>query len=60
MNDNKKYTDSDIEIKQLYTAADIDKLKEEIPGKCPFTRGIQTDLYRGKMDHAAVCRFLHC
>jgi len=49
MNDNRKYTDSDIEIKQLYTSSDIKDLTEETPGEFPFTRGIQPDMYRGKM-----------
>lgn len=50
MNDNnKRFTDSDIEIKQLYTSSDINTLKEETPGQFPFTRGIQQDMYRGKL-----------
>lgn len=50
MNEKKKFTDSDIEIKQLYTAADItNNISEETPGQFPFTRGIQSDMYRGKM-----------
>ncbi|QEC66045.1 methylmalonyl-CoA mutase [Panacibacter ginsenosidivorans] len=49
MNEKKKFTDSDIEIKQLYTAADIINKTEETPGQFPFTRGIQPDMYRGKL-----------
>jgi methylmalonyl-CoA mutase, N-terminal domain len=50
MNKKKKFTDSDIEIKQLYTATDIpDKATGETPGQFPFTRGIQPDMYRGKL-----------
>ena len=48
----KKYTDSGIEIKKIYTESDI----SEIPpsggggaGTFPFTRGIQPDMYRGKL-----------
>ena len=42
--------DSDIEIRPLYTAADIpEKVTGELPGKFPFTRGIQPDMYRGKL-----------
>lgn len=49
MNDSKKITDSDISIKTLYTGADTNALKEELPGEYPFTRGIQPDMYRGKL-----------
>ncbi len=54
---NKKYTDSGIEIKEIYTEINnpsymdnvpwtIDK---SLPGQFPFTRGIQQDMYRGKL-----------
>jgi len=51
---DKKYTDSGIEISKLYQAADISKAPslenfEEIPGKFPFTRGVQKDMYRGRL-----------
>jgi methylmalonyl-CoA mutase, N-terminal domain len=50
MEENKKYTDSGIEIKQLYTPADIPaSFTEEQPGQFPFTRGVQPDMYRGKL-----------
>jgi len=49
MNENKRYTDSEIEIKQLYTAADVPAQPEEQPGEFPFTRGVQPDMYRGKL-----------
>lgn len=46
----KIHTDSGIEIKQLYTAAD---LPSDTPsgeaGVFPFTRGVQADMYRGKL-----------
>ncbi|UKJ08425.1 acyl-CoA mutase large subunit family protein [Solitalea lacus] len=43
----KKFmTTSGIEIKQLYTEA---KTITEKPGEFPFTRGIQPDMYRGKL-----------
>ncbi len=47
----KKMTDSGIEIKACYTALDIEalKLNEEMPGQFPYTRGVQTDMYRGKL-----------
>lgn len=47
---SKVYTDSGIEIKQVYTAAD---LPADTPageaGVFPFTRGVQADMYRGKL-----------
>ena len=49
MNDSKKTTDSEITIKTLYTSQDRSELKEEKPGEYPFTRGIQPDMYRGKL-----------
>src|SRR3977135_2175233 len=48
MNNEKKYTDSGIEIKPLYTEADQRTVTNEQPGTFPFTRGIQPDMYRGK------------
>jgi methylmalonyl-CoA mutase N-terminal domain/subunit len=27
-----------------------------IPGSYPFTRGVQPNMYRGRVDHASVCR----
>lgn len=50
MSDTKKYTDSGIEIKPVYTSNDVAKdVSLEFPGQPPFTRGIQTDMYRGKL-----------
>src|SRR5947207_11607820 len=50
MADKKIITDSGIEIKQVYTAADM---PADAPaceaGNYPFTRGIQPDMYRGKL-----------
>lgn len=43
---DKKVTDSDIEIKKVYT----DPVPmNEMPGQFPFTRGVQPDMYRGKL-----------
>jgi methylmalonyl-CoA mutase N-terminal domain/subunit len=39
-------TDSGIEIKQLYTQP---LPMEEQPGQYPYTRGVQPDMYRGKL-----------
>jgi methylmalonyl-CoA mutase N-terminal domain/subunit len=49
MDPNKKYTDSGIEVKQLYTGEDLPVLNNEMPGSFPFTRGVQPDMYRGKL-----------
>jgi methylmalonyl-CoA mutase N-terminal domain/subunit len=50
MADEKKiYTDSGIEIKTLYTSADVSATVPEQPGQFPFTRGVQPDMYRGKL-----------
>src|SRR4249919_2738998 len=45
MSERKIYTDSGIEIKQLYTKQEV---PPELPGEFPFTRGVQPDMYRGK------------
>src|SRR4028118_1160834 len=45
----KVTTDSGIEIKPLYTPADSGTTINELPGSYPFTRGIQEDMYRGKL-----------
>ncbi len=42
----KRFTDSDIEIKTVYT--EHEPLKE-LPGEFPFTRGIQPDMYRSRL-----------
>src|SRR5881394_3273737 len=47
--DNKKYTDSGIEIKPLYAEGDLPATSIPHPGSFPFTRGIQADMYRGKL-----------
>ncbi len=47
--DSKKYTDSGIEIKPVYTTSDIGNQENELPGNYPFTRGVQADMYRGKL-----------
>lgn len=47
MASNKKiFTDSGIEIKELYTEP---VNRDEIPGTFPFTRGVQPDMYRGRL-----------
>ncbi|HEX7844305.1 MAG TPA: methylmalonyl-CoA mutase family protein [Chitinophagaceae bacterium] len=51
MSEGKKiFTDSSIEIKGLYSqATDNPQPAPEQPGSFPFTRGIQPDMYRGKL-----------
>ena len=47
MSENNNFrTDSGIQIEQVYTAANIDN---SLPGQFPFTRGIQKDMYRGRL-----------
>ncbi|HEY0041904.1 MAG TPA: methylmalonyl-CoA mutase family protein, partial [Flavisolibacter sp.] len=47
--DKKIYTDSGIEIKKVYTNEDLPKIDGESAGEFPFTRGVQADMYRGKL-----------
>ena len=42
------YTDSGIEIKKVYYSVPTTQIKEE-PGEFPYTRGVQPDMYRGKL-----------
>src|SRR5687768_15753020 len=50
---NKKYTDSGIEIKEVYRSGDLKTPPSEgfgeAPGKFPFTRGVQENMYRGRL-----------
>ncbi|MET4083523.1 methylmalonyl-CoA mutase N-terminal domain/subunit [Pedobacter sp. UYP30] len=46
MSNSSHKTSSGIEIKTLYTSA---KPMEELPGEFPFTRGVQKDMYRGRL-----------
>ncbi len=46
MLDKKIITESDIEIKSVYTGHPGVK---ELPGEYPFTRGVQSDMYRTKL-----------
>ena len=50
----KKYTDSGIEIKEIYNSNDFPQVPSTggdlgEAGSYPFTRGIQPDMYRGKL-----------
>jgi methylmalonyl-CoA mutase N-terminal domain/subunit len=49
MLDNKCFTDSGIEIKKVYYALPDKVSSLENPGEYPFTRGVQADMYRGKL-----------
>ena len=46
MKENLHKTSSGIEIRELYKSA---KPMEELPGEFPFTRGVQKDMYRGRL-----------
>ncbi len=48
-NENKRFTDSGIEIKPVYSPLTGKYQPAEMPGEWPFTRGIQADMYRGKL-----------
>lgn len=50
MSEEMKYTDSGIEIKKCYDAQSATfSVPCESPGSFPFTRGIQPNMYRGKL-----------
>src|SRR5215813_10126714 len=64
MPDKKIFTDSGIEIKEVYTPADLSPgaadpnsplrdpssgVAGELPGEFPYTRGVQSDMYRAKL-----------
>ncbi len=50
MIENKKFTDSGIEIrKEYYPEIETENGQPERPGKFPYTRGVQPDMYRGKL-----------
>jgi methylmalonyl-CoA mutase N-terminal domain/subunit len=46
VSEKKFLTDSGIEIQRIYPKQDF---PEEQPGEFPFTRGVQPDMYRGKL-----------
>ncbi len=49
MSEKKIYTDSGIEIKPVYLESDCPFSDASLPGEFPFTRGVQADMYRGKL-----------
>ena len=46
--EDRRETDSGIEIKPVYTDEDVADLELELPGEFPFTRGPHKDMYRGR------------
>ncbi len=48
-NEKKIVTDSGIEIKQVYSTSDQRATINDMPGEFPYTRGVQPDMYRGKL-----------
>ncbi len=49
MSTKKLTTDSDIPVNEIYTAADVKNTDKSLPGEFPFTRGVQSSMYRGKL-----------
>jgi len=47
--EKKIITDSGIEIKPVYTSNEQSLSNNELPGEFPYTRGVQPDMYRGKI-----------
>lgn len=48
-NDKKMITDSGIEIKEVYSKTDISLDEIPNPGLYPYTRGVQSTMYRGRL-----------
>jgi methylmalonyl-CoA mutase N-terminal domain/subunit len=46
--EDRRETDSGIEIEPVYTADDLADLELELPGEFPFTRGPYATMYRGR------------
>src|SRR5512133_3943106 len=46
--EDRRETESGIEIKPVYTDEDVADLELELPGELPFTRGPYADMYRGR------------
>src|SRR3982750_1011744 len=48
--DPRRFTDSGIEVKQLYTEEDVpDDLDLGEPGEAPYTRGVHREMYRKQL-----------
>jgi methylmalonyl-CoA mutase, N-terminal domain len=48
LQEDRRETDSGIEVKPVYTEADVTGLELEPPGEFPFARGPYKDMYRGR------------
>ena len=46
--DDTRETEAGIELKPVYTSADVAGLEPEVPGAYPFTRGPYATMYRGR------------
>jgi methylmalonyl-CoA mutase N-terminal domain/subunit len=46
--EDRRETESGIEVKPVYTEEDVPELELELPGEFPFTRGPYRDMYRGR------------
>ena len=46
--EDRRETDSGIEIEPVYTPADVPDVDAELPGEFPFTRGPYSTMYRGR------------
>jgi methylmalonyl-CoA mutase, N-terminal domain len=46
--EERRETESGIEVKPVYTEEDVAGLELELPGEYPFTRGPYRDMYRGR------------
>ena len=46
--EDRRETDSGIEVKPVYTAEDVAARELELPGEYPYTRGPYPDMYRGR------------
>ena len=45
---DRRATESEIEVKPVYTEEDVAGIELELPGDFPFTRGPYPDMYRGR------------
>jgi methylmalonyl-CoA mutase N-terminal domain/subunit len=48
LQEDRRETDSGIEVKPVYTEEDVAGHELELPGEYPFTRGPYKDMYRGR------------
>src|SRR5207248_201749 len=46
--EDRRETDSGIEVKPVYTEEDVPQAEVELPGEFPYTRGPYSDMYRGR------------